>query len=75
MYRKINRRKLWLTRTTIPLFLSWGIGEPTAEDNKKEIAKGAEALYGIYQSFIKAGFSEGQAMTLVLATLSTTLKH
>ena len=52
-----------------------GIGEPTAEDNKKEIAKGAEALYGIYQSFIKAGFSEGQAMTLVLTTLTTTLKQ
>ena len=52
-----------------------GIGEPTAEDNKKEMDKGAKALYDIYQSFIKAGFSEGQAMALVLATLTATLKH
>lgn len=52
-----------------------GIGVPTAEDNKKEIAKAAEDLYGMYQSFIKAGFSEGQSMSLVLTMITTTLKH
>lgn len=44
------------------------------ESNIHELKKMADGMYQIYQSFVEAGFSESEAMTLIVSLMQCTKK-
>ncbi|MBP5596386.1 MAG: hypothetical protein J6Y02_13445 [Pseudobutyrivibrio sp.] len=38
-------------------------------NNEEILTEGAKELYNVYESFIKAGFSEDQAMQIILSMI------